>query len=182
ASQALAVPAPSVLGLWVGLWSLIPVLGLVIGYLPIIGLAAAENQERAVVAVVVLFLWMVLAALARRRWIACHSVDVSRLLLTLSVMTGLHVGRISGAVVGVFLAAAVGAALAEARRLNVTGELGRSLDQLFAVPPPPPSSGDRTVRHVAVDIAPRSVVFALLVIVTLVLTYWMLTSIPAVLI
>src|SRR5581483_3843511 len=78
---------------------------------PIIGLAAAENQERAVVAVVVLFLWLVLAALARRRWIACHSVDVSRLLLTLSVMTGLHVGRSSGGVVGVFLAAAVGAAL-----------------------------------------------------------------------
>jgi predicted PurR-regulated permease PerM len=138
AGQALAVPAPSVLGLWVGLWSLIPVLGLVIGYLPIIGLAAAENHQRAVVAVLVLVAWLVLAALARRRWIARHSVDVSRLLLTLSVMTGLHVGRITGAVVGVFLAAAVGAALAEARRLNVTGELGRSLDQLFAVPPPPP--------------------------------------------
>ncbi|HZQ79343.1 MAG TPA: AI-2E family transporter [Acidimicrobiia bacterium] len=138
AGQALAVPAPSVLGLWVGLWSLIPVLGLVIGYLPIIGLAAAENHQRAVAAVAVLVVWLVLAALARRRWIARHSVDVSRLLLTLSVMTGLHVGRISGAVVGVFAAAAVGAALAEARRLNVTGELGRSLDQLFALPLPPP--------------------------------------------
>jgi putative heme transporter len=137
ASQALAVPAPSVLGLWVGLWSLIPVLGLVIGYLPVIGLAAAESRARGEVAVVVLVVWLVLAALARRRWIARHSVDVSRLLLTLSVMTGLHVGRISGAVVGLFVAAAIGAALAEARRLNVTGELGRSLDQLFAVPPPP---------------------------------------------
>jgi predicted PurR-regulated permease PerM len=138
ASQALGVPAPSVLGLWVGLWSLIPVLGLVIGYLPVIGLAAAETRGRGEAAVVVLLVWLVLAALARRRWIARHSVDVSRLLLTLSVMTGLHVGRITGAVVGVFLAAAVGAALAEARRLNVTGELGRSLDQLFAVPVPPP--------------------------------------------
>jgi predicted PurR-regulated permease PerM len=134
AGQALGVPAPSVLGLWVGLWSLIPVLGLVIGYLPVIGLAAAENRGRGEAAVVVLVVWLVLAALARRRWIARHSVEVSRLLLTLSVMTGLHVGRISGAVVGLFLAAAVGAALAEARRLNVTGELGRSLDELFAVP------------------------------------------------
>jgi predicted PurR-regulated permease PerM len=52
----------------------------------------------------------------------------------------------------------------------------------LGVPPPPPPSDDRPVRHVAVDIAPRSVVFALLVIVTLVVTYWMLTSIPAVLI
>ena len=137
ACQLLKVPAPSVLGLWVGLWSLIPVLGLVIGYLPVIGLAAAENRGRGVAAAVVLVVWLVLAALARRRWIARHSVDVSRLLLTLSVMTGLHVGRISGAVVGLFLAAALGAALAEARRLNLSGELGRSLDELFGLPPPP---------------------------------------------
>jgi predicted PurR-regulated permease PerM len=136
ASWALRVPAPSVLGLWVGLWSLIPVLGLVIGYLPIVGLAAAENRGRGVVAVVVLVVWLVLAALARRRWIALHSVDVSRLLLTLSVMTGLHVGRITGAVVGLFLAAAIGAALAEARRLNVADELSRSFDQLFQAPAP----------------------------------------------
>jgi predicted PurR-regulated permease PerM len=135
ASQALHVPAPSVLGLWVGLWSLIPVLGLVIGYLPIVGLAAAEERSKGVVAIVVLLVWIGLAALARRRWIAAHSVEVSRLLLTLSVMTGLHVGRISGAVVGVFLAAAIGGALAEARRLNVAGELSRGIDQLFALAP-----------------------------------------------
>ena len=134
ACELLHVPAPSVLGLWVGLWSLIPVLGLVIGYAPVVGLAAAENENRGYVALVVFLVWLVLAALARRRWIAAHSVDVSRLLLTLSVMTGLHVGRITGAVVGVFLAAAIGGALAEARRLNVTGEITRGLDQLFAVP------------------------------------------------
>jgi predicted PurR-regulated permease PerM len=112
------------------------VLGLVIGYAPVIGLAVAEDRSRGVVAFAVLVVWLILAALARRRWIAAHSVDVSRLLLTLSVMTGLHVGRITGAVAGLFLAAAIGGALAEARRLNVAGELGRGLDQLFALPPP----------------------------------------------
>jgi len=136
ASQALNVPAPSVLGLWVGLWSLIPVLGLVIGYLPIIGLAAAEQRSKGMVAFAVLVVWLVLAALARRRWIAAHSVDVSRLLLTLSVMAGIHVGRITGAMVGVFVAAAFGAALAEARRLNVSGELGRGLDEVLILPAP----------------------------------------------
>ena len=142
ACWALNVPAPSVLGLWVGLWSLIPVLGLVIGYAPVIGLAVAEQRGRGLVAFAVLVVWLVLAALARRRWIAAHSVDVSRLLLTLSVMTGLHVGRITGAVVGLFLAAAIGGALAEARRLNVSGELSRGLDQLFALPSPdvPPAA------------------------------------------
>jgi predicted PurR-regulated permease PerM len=138
AAQALDVPAPSVLGLWAGLWSLIPVLGLVIGYLPVIGLAAAEDIDKGLLALFVLLAWLFVAALARRRWIAMHSVDVSRLLLTLSVMTGLHVGRITGAMVGVFLAAAIGGALAEARRLNISGELGRGLDELLTLPAAPP--------------------------------------------
>jgi predicted PurR-regulated permease PerM len=135
AAEWLDVPAPSVLGLWVGLWSLIPVLGLVIGYLPVIGLAAAEDRNKGIAAVVILLVWLGLAALARRRWIDRHSVHISPLLLTLSVMTGLHVGRITGAIVGAFLAAAIGAALAEARRINVSGELSQGLDQLFTVTP-----------------------------------------------
>ncbi|HEY4409818.1 MAG TPA: AI-2E family transporter [Acidimicrobiia bacterium] len=49
-------------------------------------------------------------------------------------------------------------------------------------PPPPPPADEPPVRHVVVDIAPRSIVFALLVIASLVVAYWMLTDIPAVLI
>ena len=144
-AYALEVPAPSVLGLWAGVWSLIPVMGLAIGYLPVIGLAAAEQRSMGMVALAVMVAWQVLAALARRRWIARHSVDVSRLLMTLAVMTGLHVGRITGAIVGVFLAAAMGGALAEARRQNATGELSRALDEVLTLPqslspPPPPPS------------------------------------------
>lgn len=137
-AYALEVPAPSVLGLWAGVWSLIPVMGLAIGYLPVIGLAAAEQRSKGVIAFAVLVVWQVLAALARRRWIAGHSVDVSRLLMTLAVMTGLHIGRITGAMVGVFLAAAIGGALAEARRQNASGELSRGLDEVLTLPPQPP--------------------------------------------
>jgi predicted PurR-regulated permease PerM len=47
---------------------------------------------------------------------------------------------------------------------------------------PPLSPLTESPNEVFVDIAPRSIVFALLVIMVLVLTYWMLTDIPAVLI
>jgi predicted PurR-regulated permease PerM len=57
-----------------------------------------------------------------------------------------------------------------------------SMDLPPPPPPPPPAPGDRPVRHVVIDLAPRSVVFALVVIVALVLAYWMLNDIPAVLI
>jgi predicted PurR-regulated permease PerM len=50
------------------------------------------------------------------------------------------------------------------------------------VTPAPPPPSDRPVRHVVVDIAPRSIVFALVVFVALALAYSMLTEIPAVLI
>ena len=111
AAYGLEVPAPSVLGLWVGLWSLIPVLGLV-DRLPAghrLGGGRGPDARACSCLADPARLAVVLAALARRRWIARHSVDVSRLLLTLAAMTGLHVGRITGAVVGVFLAAAIGA-------------------------------------------------------------------------
>jgi predicted PurR-regulated permease PerM len=49
-------------------------------------------------------------------------------------------------------------------------------------PPPPPVPDDNPPRHLVVDVAPRSVVFGLVVIVTIVLSYRMLTGIPAVLI
>ena len=50
------------------------------------------------------------------------------------------------------------------------------------LPPPPPPPEEPPPRHLVIDIAPRSVVFSLIVVVALVLTYRMLTDIPAVLI
>ncbi len=48
--------------------------------------------------------------------------------------------------------------------------------------PPPPAPEEPAARHLVIDVAPRSVVFALIVVVTLVLTYRMLSDTPAVLI
>lgn len=49
-------------------------------------------------------------------------------------------------------------------------------------PPPPPPADEPPARHLVIDIAPRSVVFGLVVIVGLIVTYRLLTEIPAVLI
>jgi predicted PurR-regulated permease PerM len=49
-------------------------------------------------------------------------------------------------------------------------------------PPPPPAVDEPPARHLVIDVAPRSVVFALAVVVTLVLAYRVLSDIPAVLI
>jgi predicted PurR-regulated permease PerM len=49
-------------------------------------------------------------------------------------------------------------------------------------PPPPPAPDEYPPRHLIIDVAPRSIVFVLTVVVAIVLTYQMLTGIPAVLI
>jgi putative heme transporter len=49
-------------------------------------------------------------------------------------------------------------------------------------PPPPPPPDEPPARHLVIDVAPRSIVFALIVVVTLVVTYRILSDIPAVLI
>lgn len=49
-------------------------------------------------------------------------------------------------------------------------------------PPPPPAPEEDEARHIVIDVAPHSIVFALVVVVTLVLSYRTLTDIPAVLI
>jgi predicted PurR-regulated permease PerM len=50
------------------------------------------------------------------------------------------------------------------------------------LPPPPPPAHEPPARHLVIDIAPRSVIFALVVVVTMVLAYRMLSDIPAVLV
>lgn len=49
-------------------------------------------------------------------------------------------------------------------------------------PPPPPAPDEFPPRHLIIDVAPRSIIFVLTVVVAIVLTYQMLTGIPAVLI
>lgn len=56
------------------------------------------------------------------------------------------------------------------------------MTELPLPPPPPPAPDEPPTRHLIIDVAPRSVIFALVVIIGLVLAYRMLTDIPAVLI
>ena len=48
-ARAAGVPGPAALGVWVGLWTLLPIAGVFIGALPIVVFAGASSLTRAVV-------------------------------------------------------------------------------------------------------------------------------------
>ncbi len=108
------VPGPAALGVWVALWSLLPVAGVLIGALPIVVFAAAESWQRAVVvggAFVVIGIadWIV------NRWNERHNVTVGSFAIVLTAFGGLELYGFMGALLFVF-----GAILA----IAIVGEIG----------------------------------------------------------
>src|SRR5581483_8677513 len=67
------VPGPAALGVWVALWSLLPVAGVLIGATPIVVFAAAESSQRAVV-VAVAFVVIGIGDWIVNRWNERHNV------------------------------------------------------------------------------------------------------------
>lgn len=93
------VPAASVLGIWVAVWSLVPLLGLVVGAAPIVLLATAGTPARgAVVAGIFVVLQVFDAALFQRR-IEDRSLRIGPVLSLVAGMIGFEVYGAGGALV-----------------------------------------------------------------------------------
>jgi predicted PurR-regulated permease PerM len=130
-ARAAGVPGAAALAVWVGLWSFLPVAGVVIGALPIVVFAAATSPERAY-AVAAAFLVILLADWQVNRWLERRSVRVGSFVLMLAAFGGLELYGLTGALL--FM---LGAVLA----LAVLGEVGPEevAEALAATPEPDPA-------------------------------------------
>jgi len=95
-ARAAGVPGAAALAVWVGLWSFVPVAGVVIGALPIIVFAAAHSPERAYV-VAAWFLVILLADWRVNRWLERRSVHVGSFAIVLAAFGGLELYGLNGA-------------------------------------------------------------------------------------
>ena len=107
------VPGPAALGVWVGLWSLVPVVGVLVGALPIVVFAAAGSPTRAVVVTLVfvaigLVEWLVVKPRLERA-----TLQVGGFLTVVAAFGGLELFGFSGALLGVLGAALVVAVVGE---------------------------------------------------------------------
>jgi putative heme transporter len=122
-ASAIGLPGSSVLGIWVGVWAVVPIVGSVIGFAPMLVLASLDGWPRAAAIV------GVASVVAVASWYADHHVVPARRTalgtrtgpfgLAVALVIGLQFGWLIGPLVAIFvMAAAVSTLAAFGRRLR----------------------------------------------------------------
>lgn len=112
-ASAADVPGPAPFGLWVALWDLVPVVGAVLGALPIVLLAAATSTTEAVWLGMAFLAYQTLETLFVQRWVERRSVRVGPFVTVAAGVIGLEGYGIGGALVALLAVTLAVAALEE---------------------------------------------------------------------
>ena len=132
-ARGAGVPGPAALAVWVGLWSLLPVAGVLIGALPIVVFAGAHTMTRAIV-VAGVFLVIGVCDWQINRWLERRSVYVGSFPIVLAAFGGLELYRLTGALLFVLAAVLV---------IAIIGEIGpEEVAVVLAASPPGASESD----------------------------------------
>jgi predicted PurR-regulated permease PerM len=99
-ARAAGVPGPAALGVWAGLWTLLPVAGVFVGALPIVVFAGASSVTRAVV-VALAFVVIGIAEYVLNGYVERETVEVGSFLVVLGAFGGLELYGLTGALLGV---------------------------------------------------------------------------------
>jgi predicted PurR-regulated permease PerM len=99
-ARAAGVPGPAALGVWVGLWTLLPVAGVLVGAMPIVLFAGAASLTRAVV-VALVFVAIGIAEYWLASIVERETLHVGSFLIVFAAFGGLELDGLTGALVGV---------------------------------------------------------------------------------
>jgi predicted PurR-regulated permease PerM len=114
-ASAIDAPGKAPLALWMGMLDAIPLLGVVLGALPLALLAASTASWQGALGVtVVLLAWQAFEALVLQRRVELHSLHIGPFVTAAVAMVGLEVYGIGGALVGLVVTVLVAATLDEA--------------------------------------------------------------------
>jgi predicted PurR-regulated permease PerM len=173
------IPGAAVVGLWLGMWALVPKLGIVVGGVPLLALAAGQGTVQLVAATLALAAVLAAGEWSRRRWIERPTVAIGALLSLVAIMIGMELGRWPGVMVTLVAVAVVTAAVDAWRRAPVAQVVPRpSAPVATADTAAVALTSDSGPRRVAVDIDTRSLVLAGAVALSLVVAVGLLASVP----
>jgi predicted PurR-regulated permease PerM len=99
-ARASGVPGPAALGVWVGLWTLLPIAGVFVGALPIVLFAGASSLTRAVV-VALAFVVIGIGDFLFNSIAERETVKVGSFLIVFAAFAGLELDGLTGALLGV---------------------------------------------------------------------------------
>jgi len=106
------VPGAAAFGIWVALWSFLPVAGVFIGALPIVVFAGAHSIQRAII-VGLVFVVIGLLDVAVNRWLEQRAVNVGSFVIVLAAFAGLELYGLTGALLFMLGATLLAACLSE---------------------------------------------------------------------
>lgn len=107
------VPAAGLFAVWVALWNLVPVFGVVIGSLPIVLLAGSQNVKTAIALLVFFILYEAAESYARHKMLGKRSLRLDSIITILVVFGGIELYGLGGALAGLVIASFVHALAAE---------------------------------------------------------------------
>ncbi len=135
-ARGLAVPGAAALGLWLGLWAVVPLVGSFVGALPIVVIAAAQNPWHGVAAGLFFVAYQIADDVLVQPTIHRRSMRLGPFLTTLAGAAGLELYGLGGALVTTLAVALVVAALAEVAAVRELSDL----PEAPSTPAPVPSS------------------------------------------
>lgn len=154
------VPGAAMMGLWVGLWAVIPTFGIAVACLGMVALAFGQGTVQGVGALVGSIALVGAAEVARRRRIERPTVTVGPLLSIVAVMAGMELGRWMGAFL-LLVAAAFFAAGTDGLRINARAGPGTTQPAIRSGDATPAGTGSvPESRRVSVELDTRSLVLA----------------------
>jgi predicted PurR-regulated permease PerM len=112
AARAAGVPGPAALGIWVGLWDLVPVGGALVGAIPIVGLAAVSSSTDAVWLALLFIAYQLAENILVERRVEAQTVHVGPFITLAAGLVGLELAGVPGALLSV-LAATIAIAVAD---------------------------------------------------------------------
>lgn len=107
AARIADVPGAAPLGVWVGLWDLIPVAGAVVGALPIVALAAISSPGDAVALSLVFVAYQLVENLVVARRVEARTVHVGPFLTLAGGIVGFELSGVTGALLAILLVTVV---------------------------------------------------------------------------
>jgi predicted PurR-regulated permease PerM len=107
------VPGAAPLGLWAGLWDVVPLIGAFVGALPIIALAAADDPTRALVLGIVFLAYELFETFVLERTLERRTLRVGSFLTIVAGFAGLELYGIGGALIALLVITVVMAVLDE---------------------------------------------------------------------
>lgn len=98
------IPAAGLLGVWVALWNVVPVFGVVLGSFPAVMLAGAQSLRLALLLLIFFILYEAGESWVRHRLLGPHTVRVDSIITILVVFGGLELYGLGGALSGLIIA------------------------------------------------------------------------------